>query len=399
MKIKQAVIFAGGKGTRLMPLTKDKPKPMVDVNGHPFLYYLLKTLKEEGIERVLILLGYKGEAIREYCEKEKPFGLDIEFSVGEVEWETGKRLQEAQSMMDENFLLMYCDNFWPVQLDKLVEFHNNHGKRATMTAYSNRDNITKNNLHIDGNGIINLYDKSRTADGLNGVDIGFFIMNRDLINEIPGGNVSFESNIFPMLVKQEELAGFLTHHRYFSCGNLEKLEVAKKFFAPKKAIFLDRDGVINKKAPKAQYITSWDKFEFLPGVFEAMKILNDEDYTVILISNQAGINREYMTHEDLADIHKHMIAEIEANGGRVDDIYYCPHDWDEGCLCRKPSPGMFLSAVHDHTLNLREMFFIGDDVRDRIAGDSVRLKTYLVEMEEGSDFPNLLEAVKHIVTL
>ncbi len=396
MEIKQAVIFAGGKGTRLMPLTLDRPKPMVDVNGKPFLYYLLKLLKEEGIENVLILLGYKGEVIKEYCEREKPFGLKIQFSQGEVEWETGKRLQEAKRMMDEHFLLMYCDNYWPIELDKLVTFHDKSGKRATMTVYSNRDNITKNNLHLNEDGVIELYDKSRTQSGLNGVDIGFFIMDRSLIDEIPEGNVSFEANIFPMLVTQGELAGYLTHHRYFSCGDLGKLETARAFFTPKKAIFIDRDGVINKKAPKAEYITAWEQFEFLPGVLQALKILKDHGYTVIIVSNQAGINRHYMTHEDLANIHARMCAEIEKNGGEINAIYYCPHDWDENCLCRKPNPGMFFSAVHEHHINLREMCFIGDDPRDRIAGDSVRLKTYLVGAED-ADFPDLLEAVKYIV--
>lgn len=398
MEIKQAVIFAGGKGTRLMPLTEDRPKPMVNVNGKPFLYYLLKLLKEEGIEKVVILLGYKGEVIRNYCEKEKLFGLDIQFSQGEVKWETGKRLQEAKGLMDENFLLMYCDNYWPLQLKKLVEFHKNHGKRFTMTVYSNRDKITKNNLYLDENGLVTLYDKSRTKPNLNGVDIGFFIMNRSLIDEIPEGNISFEAYIFPRLVELKQLAGYLTHHRYFSCSNLEKLETACAFFTPKKAIFIDRDGVINKKAPKAEYVTTWKQFEFLPGVLDALKILKDHGYTVIIVSNQAGINRHYMTHENLADIHAHMCSEIEKNGGNIHAIYYCPHDWDEGCLCRKPNPGMFFSAVHDHLINLREMCFIGDDPRDRIAGEAAGLMTYLVEMPD-ADFPHLLQAVEHITQL
>ncbi len=405
MEIKQAVIFAGGQGTRLLPLTKNIPKPMVKVNGKPFLYYLLKLLKDEGVKKVLILLGYKGEVIKKYCEKEKPFGLKIEFSVGETDWETGKRLIEAEPQIDENFLLMYCDNYWPLQLKKLLSFHEKHGKKATMTVYGNREKITRNNVYVNDKGLIEVYDKTRTHPGLNAVDIGFFILSKKLLKLIPRNNASFEKTVFPKLVEQKQLAGYLTHHRYFSNGDLEKLKTSKSFFKAKKVVFLDRDGVINKKAPKAEYVRSWKDFKFLPGVLDALKILKKENFKIIIVSNQAGIARKQMTENDLKEIHKKMLNEIKKHGGKIDAIYHCPHGWDENCLCRKPNPGMFFEAVHDHLINLRESYFIGDDPRDKIVGDEIGCTTYLVEDIEPQYkdpkfyFQTLKKAVEHIIKI
>jgi histidinol-phosphate phosphatase family protein len=131
-----------------------------------------------------------------------------------------------------------------------------------------------------------------------------------------------------------------------------------------KAVFLDRDGLINKKAPEHCYIKSWDEFNFIPGVISSIRRLNELGFLVIVVTNQAGIGRGLMTEEDLKEIHQKMISEIEQNGGRIDAIYYCPHLPEEGCDCRKPAPGMVLRAAEDFNIDLESSILVGDSLTD-----------------------------------
>ena len=390
--VKQAIILAGGIGTRLRPLTYKIPKPMITLNNKPFLEYLIELLKENGIKEIILLLGYLPDKIKEYFGDGSNFGIKIRYSVGDVSFETGKRIKNAEELLDDNFLLMYCDNYWSLNLKKLVKYHDNHNVLATVTIYTNKDNFTKNNMKVDDQGYVILYDKSRQEENLSGVDIGFFIINKKVLELMPDTNFSFEKEILSELIKKNQLAGYLTDHRYYSIGKIERLPITEKFLQPKKVIFLDRDGVINKKAPKADYVKNWDEFEFLPGSIEAISLLTKSGYDIYIISNQAGIARGIMTENDLKKIHQNMTDEIEKKEGKILGIYYCPHGWDERCECRKPKPGMFFQAAREHYIDLTKAIFIGDDERDVEAGESAGVKTILVSPKK-----SLLEITEEIV--
>jgi len=390
--IKQAVILAGGRGTRLKTLTDNLPKPMISINRRPFLEYLICLLRGNRIEEVILLLGYLPEKIVKYFGNGLNFGINIKYSIGDVSFETGKRIKNAEELLDDNFLLMYCDNYWPLNLKKLVKYHDEHNVLTTVTIYTNKDNSTKSNIKVDNQGYVTLYDKSRKEKILSGVDIGFFIINKKVLEWMPNTNFSFEKEILPKLIKEKQIAGYLTGHKYYSIGKIERLPITAQFLKPKKVIFLDRDGVINKKPSKADYVKSWDEFKFLPGTIEAMSILTKNGYEIYIISNQAGIARGMMTEDDLKEIHKKMKNELRMRGARILDIYYCPHGWDERCECRKPKPGMFFQAAREHYLDLTKAVFIGDDERDLQAGNAAGCKTILVTPEK-----NLLKVVKSLV--
>ncbi len=390
--VKQAVILAGGIGTRLRPLTDNLPKPMIPINRKPFLEHLIELLKENGIKEVILLLGYLPDKIRKYFGNGSNFGIKIKYSIGDISFETGKRIKNAEKLLDNNFLLMYCDNYWLLNLKELVKYHNNHNVLVTVTIYINKDNFTKSNMKVDDQGYVILYDKSRKEKNLSGVDIGFFIINKKVLELMPDINISFEKEILPKLIKEKQIAGYLTDHKYYSIGNLERLSITEKYLQLKKNIFLDRDGVINKKPPKTDYVKSWDEFEFLPGSVEAITLLTKKGYDTYIISNQAGIARGIMTENDLKEIHEKMKKELENRGAKVSGIYYCPHGWDEGCECRKPKPGMFFQAAREHHIDLTKAVFIGDDERDVEAGEAARVKTILVTPNK-----NFLEIVKDLI--
>jgi D-glycero-D-manno-heptose 1,7-bisphosphate phosphatase len=129
-----------------------------------------------------------------------------------------------------------------------------------------------------------------------------------------------------------------------------------------KIVFLDRDGVINRD--RSDYVTSWSEFEFLPGSLDALKLLAQNNYHVILITNQSVINRKMVTEEELRDIHTSMEDAVVGHGGRIKAVYYCPHVPEDGCSCRKPEPGLIERAKADHGLDLSRTCLIGDSLKD-----------------------------------
>jgi D-glycero-D-manno-heptose 1,7-bisphosphate phosphatase len=133
---------------------------------------------------------------------------------------------------------------------------------------------------------------------------------------------------------------------------------------PKKILLIDRDGTINKKAPKGEYITSWDNFEFIPETFDAMKLLAEEGYKFIVITNQAGIARGKITSSDLESLHQKMLEKFKEDKIDILKIYYSPHHWEENSFMRKPQPGMFFLASTEFDIRLDKIIYIGDDLRD-----------------------------------
>lgn len=389
---KQVVILAGGRGTRLKPLTDHLPKPMISIHGKPFLHYLIEQFKEQGFEKVLLLLGYLPEVIQDYFGDGSSFGLDITYSITAEENDTGRRIYLARQQIEERFLLAYCDNYWPMQWEKMWKHFEQTKARAQITVYSNQDNYTRHNIRLK-DGLVDCYDKNRTASDLEGVEIGFSIIDKEVLDLLPPDeNVNFEKTVYPILVEQKKLAGFLTHHRYYSVGSHQRLPLTKGFFKQQPTIILDRDGVINKKMPRANYVTTWDEFEWLPGAKEAIKRLNLAGYRVLLATNQPGIARGMMSQQDLEQIFSHMDNELAAIGAKIDKKYFCPHGWDEGCVCRKPEPGMLFQAQKDFNLNLANITFIGDDIRDQQAGQAAGCQTILLGEED-----SLLKAIESLI--
>ena len=182
-----------------------------------------------------------------------------------------------------------------------------------------------------------------------------------------------------------------------------------------KIVFLDRDGVINEYLASG-YVTGWDKFHFLPGAIEAIKLLNSNGYEPVVISNQAGVNKGLYSTQTLAQITGNMSRAIEKAGGRLKAVYYCPHREEENCDCRKPETGLFKKAIEELSLNLdlANTYFIGDSLKDVKAGRALGCRTVLVLSGEASKADveaagkkeelspdwvaeNLLSAVKYII--
>lgn len=365
--MKQAVILAGGLGTRLRPYTYEHPKPMIMVEGVPFLERILRQVFSWGIEEAVLLLGYKAEEIQDYLGDGNFLGGRISYHVTPVEYDTGARIRSAREMLEDEFILLYCDNYCPLDLSKAYLQFLESNALVQVTAYANKDGYTRNNL-LHENGMVLSYDKKRVAKNLNAVDIGYSFVRKRILEDLPEGNCNFEASLYPKLAENGEMGCFVTEHRYYSIGSWERMELTKEFFHPKKVIFLDRDGTLNERPSQACYVEKPEEFRWIPGAREAVKLLKDHGYRIYLITNQPGIARGNLTTDTLDAIHEKMQTDLRLIGTEIDDIYMCPHGWDEGCDCRKPKPGMLYQAQREHSLDLTKCVLVGDDERDIAAG-------------------------------
>jgi histidinol-phosphate phosphatase family protein len=146
----------------------------------------------------------------------------------------------------------------------------------------------------------------------------------------------------------------------------------------KEAVFLDRDGVVNKKARSPGYIKDWHEFIFLSGVSDAIRRLNEEGFVVVIVSNQRAVAKGIISERTLKDMHAKMISQLCRNGAKIDAIYYCPHDIEDNCQCRKPKPGMLIEAARALSLDLGKSWMIGDKKTDIEAGKKAGCSTILL---------------------
>ena len=360
----QAVIFCGGLGTRLRPLTNSLPKPMAPILEKPFLEYLLRQLSEQGVKKFLLLTGYLGRLIQEHFGDGHAWGWEIEYHHGPTEWDTGQRLWEARKQLNKQFLLLYSDNFAQFNLNKLLHLHQQQNATLTLLLKEKKNG----NIRISSTGRMEVYDKSREGQGLDFVEIGYMLVERDsifsLYKEIPNmPDISFTS-VLELLVEKQQISGLVIKDPYHSISDIDRLELMREYLKPKKIILIDRDGVINVKAPKGEYIESWDAFKWIDDTVHSMKQLSRDGFSFIVITNQAGIGRGVVSKTELLRMHSLMTNRLKSEGVVVLDVYVCPHHWDDDCECRKPKSGLFNKIAKEHLLRMDRTLYIGDDVRD-----------------------------------
>ena len=365
-KPQQAVILCGGMGTRLQPFTKTIPKPMILCNKKPFLWYLLHQLHEQGITRFVLLTGYLGEKIKSYFGNGSAWGWQIEYSFGPVEWNTGKRIWEAKDLLDSCFLLLYSDNFVMFSLDKLFATHQKNNKSLTFMV----SRKTPGNVRLDASGVVDKYENNRASNFLDYVEIGYMIVEKQkTMSFYDSADCSF-SLVLEKMSEQKEVNSYIQHDMYHSISDPKRWKIAEEYLKPKKIILIDRDGVINNKAPSGEYIAKWENFTFVKDTYDAMKYLAKEGFKFIVITNQAGVARGMVKFDELDRIHKNMVDEFKKGDIEILDVYICEHHWDQGCFCRKPSPGMLFQASKEHSFRLDQTVFIGDDTRDCQASEN-----------------------------
>ncbi|HEV3255468.1 MAG TPA: sugar phosphate nucleotidyltransferase [Gemmataceae bacterium] len=231
----QAVILAGGRGTRLWPVTREVPKPMVHVAGRPYLEHQLRLLRHQGITDVVLLTGYLGEQIEEHFGDGGRLGLDIRYSREATPLGTGGALREARPLFRDTFLLIYGDSYLPIRYGAVLQALEDPAALGVMVVYDSRGKPApaRKNVAVDAAGFVSRYDKDAADEAqLDYVDAGVLAFRRSLLAFLPAvGEVSLEKYIYPCLVARRQLLARVTGQRFYDIGTPERLQVIESYLS------------------------------------------------------------------------------------------------------------------------------------------------------------------------
>ena len=377
--IEQAVIFCGGLGSRLMPLTKKIPKPMVKVNNEPFLKHLLDQCKSNGIKNFLFLCGYKHEKIINYFGSGKKFGVKIEYHYNSPNIETYKRIYEARGKLRNIFLLLYADNYASLNLNDLIDkFNKNKSNFIISICNKKKGNIL---INIKNSKISKYYFKKNNKS--NYVDIGYMILHKKIIlKNYTSRNISF-NYLIDKLVKQKKIHYYYNDTNYLSISDLKRYKNTKKNFTDK-YVLIDRDGVLNKKNNKHYYVRNLKELRInYPFIKKLKKIIKNKK--LICITNQAGIATKDVKKVQLQKINSKIKLELKKFKIDLVDFFVCEDHFNSQSFFRKPNHGLFLMASKKYKIVLDRTFYIGDDLRDIEASYRAKTKCMYVGNDKLSD--------------
>ena len=378
-------MLCGGRGERLRPLTDNQPKPMVAVNDRPFLFYLLHQLSSHEIKRFVLLTGYLGEMIQDYFGDGSQWGWQITYSQRPTEWQTAARVFEVLNELDEKFILLYSDNFAQLRLSELLKKNSDYGSAITLSIAEK----SPGNIAIDSDGRVLSYDAGRNSKDSNFVEIGYSLINKNKISDCLERHKSESfAEVIRGLATTQAVSAVLVKTGYESISDPSRLAATADYLKPKKILLLDRDGTLNKKSLPGEYINSLSEFIWIESSRNALKILAENGFSFIVITNQAGVSLGKTAVSDLEAIHDQLRADFQSDGLMLLDIYVCTDHWNSKSEFRKPEPGMFFVAANRHKFRLDQVIYVGDDVRDGLAAGNAGCKCALVSSEElstGSD--------------
>lgn len=350
--VKEAIILAGGLGTRLREAVPDLPKCMAPVNEKPFLAYVIDTLRMQGIEQFIFSLGYKSEAIEAFLQDHYPTLLYTTVIENEP-LGTGGAIQLALSKAQtENVLIANGDTLFKIQVSELTQTHLKQKAECTLALKPMKDFDRYGVVETDKTGkIISFKEKQFYKEGL--INGGIYLLNKvSFLNRQLPTKFSFEKDYLEAFTTEGKLYGCQQEGYFIDIGipqdykkaqtDLQSAILDLKKVDQTWTLFLDRDGVINDEIV-GTYVLNWEEFHFSTGVLEALKLLSKKVGTIVVISNQRGVSKGLMTEDTLRGIHRQLLQEVEAVGGRIDHFLYCT-DKENTCFNRKPNPGMALQA-------------------------------------------------------
>lgn len=433
----KVVIMAGGKGTRIASVRSDVPKPMINICGKPILEHQIDNLKACGLTDIILVIGYLGDKIKEYFGDGSKFGVNIEYFVEDHPLGTAGALFKMPQLT-EDFLLLCGDVIIDVDFNRFIAFHKEHKAWASLVAHPNGH-------PYDSSLLVTEIGAPKTVGGMpedthrvirwmakedertyykNRVNAGIELISPELLKEtmknfVPRhpetpDKIDLDRDVLKPNIPSGKIFAYDTPEYIKDMGTPDRFyETEKDIESGKvharnlknkqKAIFLDRDGTINKMVG---FVTKLEQFELIGGAAEAIKTINKSGYLAIVVTNQPVIARGDCTFEELQTIHDKMETELGKVGAFVDAIYVCPHHTDKGfegerpeykcnCDCRKPKPGLLLQAAKDFNIDLSESYMIGDSHRDVEAGENAGVMKS-VKVEENKE-NGLLETLRQLL--
>ena len=401
----KVVIMAGGKGTRMLSIASDIPKPMIPIEGRPVLEHEIECLCEQGFTDILITVGHLGNVIRDYFGDGLKFGVHITYYFEKEPLGNAGALFQVKDQLTDDFLLLNADAMFDIDFNRFVQYHKTHDAVATLFTHPNSHPYDSGVIIADEHMAVRKWlakEDERPEYFKNRVNAGLHVLNKRILEQtVEGGKIDLDRQLLKPLAGTGQMYCYDSPEYVKDMGTPERYYAVCKDFANgivkarnlknrQKAIFLDRDGTINEYVG---FLTDIREFRLLDGVAEAIRKINASGYLAIVVTNQPIIARGEVSFTELQEIHNKMETLLGAEGAYIDAIYFCPHHPDKGfegerveykisCDCRKPKPGMLLKAAEDFNIDLSRSWMVGDGKNDVEAGKNAGCKTVLIGTED-----------------
>ena len=369
----EAIILAGGLGTRLRSVVNEIPKCLAPVGGKPFLQYQLEWLSRFGCTHVVLSVGYLKEVIFQFMES-RDWPFEVSYAVEEEPLGTGGGIRLAlQKYHGRQVYVLNGDTFFNIDLSTLP-----FAAPVTLALKPMRDFDRYGAVDFDGELVTGFREKEACAEGL--INGGVYAIERTSLDmALYPRRFSFEREVLLPLADYGLVAGQVQDGYFIDIGIPEDYARAQRELPEIQAVlkasdavlasgadtlFLDRDGVINRWLP-GDYVKTWEQFAFLPGILECLRVWAGKFRRILIVSNQRGVGKGKMTQAALDEVHARMLAEIRQAGGRIDGIYVCTAVGEEDPR-RKPNPGLFREAQQDYPdITPERSLMLGDSHYDR----------------------------------
>lgn len=377
------VILAGGFGTRLQSVVRDVPKPMADIAGTPFLELLLRELSFLDPERFVLCVSYKKDIIKDYF-KDSFLGIPVVYSEENEPLGTGGAIKQAFDLFNLNdALVLNGDSYIQANYARFLE-QNKNEKLAVMLKHVDDAN-RYGRVEIENNRIVDFKEKNTTISQPGLINAGIYKVTKDLFTRSLPNKFSFEQDILEPMIPQLKPRFMLADDYFIDIGIPTSYAQAQKELksviygnATNRALFLDRDGVINEDIG---YLHKIQDCQFMPGIFDFCRQYKNNGYKLIIVTNQAGIAKGKFSEQDYKLLTDFIHSQFKKQYCEITAEYYCPYHIDglppynRNSFYRKPNPGMILRAAKDYNINLPESALIGDNETDILAGKSAGIGT------------------------
>jgi histidinol-phosphate phosphatase domain len=400
----QAIIMAGGKGTRLSSITNDEiPKSMVCLKDKPILEYQIECLKRNKIIDIFIVIGHLGEKIRTYFGDGNKWGVYIKYVEETTPLGTAGAFYYLKEDIKDNCLFLLGDLICDIYVDRFLEFHNSKKSIASLLVHPNSHPFDSDVVRLDcEQKVTDILKKNTIRDEIYGnlVNAGVYIINKKILEQVKKPiKTDFESDIIiPLIQENDKVFGYISTEYVKDVGTPDRLAIAEKdiesgivskknLINKQKCVFLDRDGTINKYVG---LVSCPDQLELEENVGEALGRLNKSEYLSMLVTNQPVVARGMCTIDDVKKINNKLELLLGDKGTYLDAITFCPHHPDKGyegenefyktdCECRKPKTGMIKELAKLYNVDLEHSWIIGDTTVDIMTGKNAGLHTILVK--------------------
>ena len=384
MEVKQCIILAGGQGSRLGNLTKKCPKPLVKIEGKPFLFYLINNLKLQGFSEFIILTHYLNKNFVNYF-RENFLDTDIKIIKEKEKLGTGGSIRNAYKFLDNEFLVLNGDTLFDINLRDLIFFARKAKAKSFIALIKSRNHKEKYSYSLNLDGRVESYKKEKKS--IKYVSGGVYYFKKNSIQSFPKKQLDLDQDVLLKFFKNKSLYAKFYKNSFIDIGSVKYFKKSQNYIPNiinKSVCFLDRDGVLNYDYG---YVATKSRFKWKKNVIEAIKFLNKHNYYVIVVTNQAGIGKGFYSERKLLKLHYWINERVYKAGGYISKFYYSPFyknsavkKYRQESNLRKPKPGMLIKAFKEFKFfKKKNTFLIGDNITDIEAGKNFNIDSYFVE--------------------